>query len=272
MLVSAPSQIFYMSRFSNTLLAAAAGLFAAQATTIHCSAETSKTTPAIAQTNANADVAAAAAVADDAAAPPALAKVTVVRKRVKVWKRVKVVRRVPPPAPAPPAPAPAPAKPAAPTPPTSPAAPAADFADTARYGKIVSTGAIVRTRSSRSDDIPEFHGSLVRGPTRPKRAFITNYEETPWVILDLRAERQITALHILNANFNGKFATDAKPLLIEVSTDAKEWKKIHEDAEARLVWKVDIAAKPAAGRYVRISLKHGVPRTFQLNRVSVWGK
>jgi hypothetical protein len=133
--------------------------------------------------------------------------------------------------------------------------------------------------------MPEFHGSLVRGPVQPKRAFNTDYEETPWVALDLRSPRQITALRIKNANFKGKFPPDTKPLIVEVSDDGVAWRTVYEDNESRLEWKIDFtkatgkaAGKAAAGsseiiaRHVRIGLKHGVPRTLQLSRVSIFGK
>jgi hypothetical protein len=157
--------------------------------------------------------------------------------------------------------------------PASAPPPAPDFANIHKFGKAVSEKAIVRICSSGVGDRPELHGCLVRGPEIPKRAFITNSEEAPWLILDLQETFAITGVHVVNAAYK-TVVSGNKPLTLELSTDSSTWTKVFEDTaeKAGVDWKIDLAAKSTPARYVRIGLKHGIPRIFQLKRVTVYGK
>ncbi len=140
------------------------------------------------------------------------------------------------------------------------------------HGKhVVSGNALVRVCSSGYGDLPENHFCLVRGPVL-NPVFITEKEQLPWVMLDLRATRKITALDIVNAK--GKAGAGNTGLTVEISKDGSAWTQVFQagDETPGNDWKIKLGEKSAKARYVRVSLKQSNPRIFRLNRITVYGE
>jgi hypothetical protein len=94
--------------------------------------------------------------------------------------------------------------------------------------------------------------------------FHTNEETDPWIEIDLGAPRQFSAVRVVNRR--DCCPERASPLLIEVSTDQKQFKKVAERSGPFGSWKATF--DPVIARWVRVRLK-GPQRILHLAGVRV---
>ena len=87
-------------------------------------------------------------------------------------------------------------------------------------------------------------------PESPNFFFHTLEEASPWVEFDLRASRKVTRVHVEN---RVDCCTErADPLVIEVSSDQKRWKRVARHEGVFTEW--DAEFSPVQARYLRVRL------------------
>jgi hypothetical protein len=82
----------------------------------------------------------------------------------------------------------------------------------------------------------------------PGMFFHTNDDDSPWVMIDLGSKKQFSEVRVWNR-------TDccperAVPLVVEVSSDKKQWKELGSRRDVFSTWKVTFS--PVKGRFVRV--------------------
>jgi hypothetical protein len=146
-----------------------------------------------------------------------------------------------------------------------------DFAG-GKYGKIISTKALVKVSSTSSYDSPENHLNLVRGPVVPC-AFHTNKEKNPHVLLKLPAPAEIKGLEILNRGDGSGFRSAT--LTVSVSENGSDWKEIWSagnKAEDRwAITCVDAGGRGHKAAWVKLETKPEKADYFHLSRVTLYG-
>lgn len=98
-------------------------------------------------------------------------------------------------------------------------------------------------------------------------AFHTNRESNPHIIIKLK--RSVGIKRIMIENVRGGARERSKGMVVLVSSDRKQWKRIWKGGNAQPVWIIDLKT-PVRAKYVKI----GLPRTeyFHLAGVRIYAK
>ncbi|MBK7865295.1 MAG: discoidin domain-containing protein [Archangiaceae bacterium] len=91
--------------------------------------------------------------------------------------------------------------------------------------------------------------------------FHTQEEDGPWIELDLKELRTFSEVRV--ANRTDCCAERARPLVVELSEDAKKWREVARHDQVFSLWSAKFASQTA--RYVRLR----IPRKTAFHLVSV---
>jgi len=101
-----------------------------------------------------------------------------------------------------------------------------------------------------------------------EHSFHTNEEQTPWLIIDLKAQKAISGLQIVNRP--GSHSLRASNLHIWLSNNDKDWALAYQSTFASARWNLTLV-QPVLARYVKIGLVNETPAFFHLKGVQVIG-
>src|SRR5690606_38479561 len=85
-------------------------------------------------------------------------------------------------------------------------------------------------------------------PESPSFFFHTNDEDQPWVELDLGTAQRFSSVKVKNRE--DCCSERAVPLVVEVSSDGKQWKQLARKNEVFTTWTAEFS--PVEGRWVRL--------------------
>ena len=103
-----------------------------------------------------------------------------------------------------------------------------------------------------SSKLYDCHPELIDcGGARTSIFFHTNFENDPWVEIDLLVPTKFSAVTVRNRS-DGAWDR-AYPLVLEVSDDAQAWRVLADQPSEFRVWKAKF--EPVTARYVRVRAK-----------------
>jgi hypothetical protein len=139
-------------------------------------------------------------------------------------------------------------------------------------GDLVSKDGLLKTSSTCNHDDPaRYPLAIDDSPCAGRGAFHTDGEEAPWAIVMLAGPTEVKGLVIEN-RFGGYNATRQVPLVVEVSEDGSEWRKVYETEAAQDTYRVDLRGVANRTRQVRVSRKAGAKKeVYHLNKILVYG-
>ncbi|MBT3374423.1 MAG: sulfatase-like hydrolase/transferase [Lentisphaerae bacterium] len=124
------------------------------------------------------------------------------------------------------------------------------------------------THSSLSTRFGTPHNHTLLTTMEGKQSFHTDKEERPWIVIDLKRERPVVGLEILNRpDLIGR----AQNLRVWASGDNEHWNEVFRATAALPRWLVKID-QPHAVRYIKIGLIDTAPQYFHLKGVKVFAK
>ncbi len=151
------------------------------------------------------------------------------------------------------------------------APPGAGGADPARLPGVqrLSDGATFRASSALDSD-PASGQLLAAGDDAAPFAFHTREEEAPHVIIDLKREREVAGLTLVNrVDERPEIRARAASLAAWTSADGDTWKTVWLADGPETEWRC-VLQPPVPARYVKVGLRS---RNFlHLKRVFVWGR
>jgi len=144
------------------------------------------------------------------------------------------------------------------------------------YGEVISSEAALALSSRSPQNRDADHGLLFSEKGSPRGfAFQTGKELNPWATIDLGAEHLVSAVHIVNRAGDKQ----NRGLILSSSEDGGTWTRIWQAATREKEWIVPVTRFHAgldvpgrSARYLKLEVKHNSPRSFQLHRVTVFGK
>ena len=139
-------------------------------------------------------------------------------------------------------------------------------------GDLVSKDGLIKTSSTCGHDDPaRYPMAIDESACAGRGAFHTDGEESPWAIVMLAGPTQVKGLVIEN-RFGGYNATRQVPLIVEVSEDGNEWRKVFETENAQETYRIDLRGTENRTRQVRVSRKAKAKKeVFHLNKILVYG-
>ena len=139
-------------------------------------------------------------------------------------------------------------------------------------GDLVSKDGLLQTSSTCGHDDPaRYPMAIDESACAGRGAFHTDGEESPWAIVMLAGPTEVKGLVIEN-RFGGYNATRQVPLVVEVSEDGSEWRKVYETEAAQDTYRVDLRGVANRTRQVRVKRKEKAKKeVFHLNKILVYG-
>ena len=144
--------------------------------------------------------------------------------------------------------------------------PAKDFG-----GDLVSKDGLLQTSSTCGHDHPETYPLAIDDSPCGGGTFHTDGEESPWAIVMLAGPTDVKGVVVEN-RFGGYNGTRQVPLVVEVSEDGSEWRKVFETETRQDTYRIDLRGSAPRARQVRVSRKAGARKeVFHLNKILVYG-
>ena len=139
-------------------------------------------------------------------------------------------------------------------------------------GDLVSKDGLIQTSSTCGHDDPaRYPLAIDESACAGRGAFHTDGEEYPWATVILAGPTQVNGVLIEN-RFGGYNATRQVPLIVEISEDGKEWRKIFETETVQDTYRIDLRGADNRTRHVRVSRKEKAKKeVFHLNKILVYG-
>jgi alpha-L-fucosidase len=142
------------------------------------------------------------------------------------------------------------------------------------YGEPISRDATFEISSSKTDKLIDVSDRTLFTDSKSPYAFQTKPENTPWVVIDLGASKNVKGLRITNGP--GMTHTDGMELL--VSDDKTRWTSVWKAAATESVWEVPVTRFDAGAhvpgvpaRYLKIQLNSPHKFSLALKQVEVFG-
>lgn len=135
------------------------------------------------------------------------------------------------------------------------------------YGApLVSGDALVRISSSGTGDTPEDYARVSDAtPYDPKRKglFATKPEDAPYAVVELAGDVDVTGVTVVG---------EAKDLVLWLSEDGEEWRKVGDAATVAGDLRVDLRKDSPSAKFVKVGFEPGgSKRSLSLSKILVYG-
>ncbi|MBQ2623705.1 MAG: hypothetical protein IJG18_01250 [Kiritimatiellae bacterium] len=135
------------------------------------------------------------------------------------------------------------------------------------YGApLVSGDALVRISSSGTGDTPEDYARVSDAtPYDPKRKglFATKPEDAPWAVVELAGDVDVTGVTVVG---------EAKDLVLWLSEDGEEWRKVGDAATVAGDLRVDLRKDSPTANFVKVGFEPGGgKKPLSLSKILVYG-
>jgi hypothetical protein len=138
-------------------------------------------------------------------------------------------------------------------------------------GDLVSKDGLLQTSSTSGHDKPARYPLAIDESACGEGAFHTESEENPWATVFLAGPTDVKGIIVEN-RFGGINGGRQVPLVVEISEDGSEWKKVFETESKQDTYRIDLRATGNRTRQVRVSRKAGARKEFfHLNKILVYG-
>ena len=131
---------------------------------------------------------------------------------------------------------------------------------------LVSGDALVRISSSGKGDTPEDYARVPDAtPYDPKRKglFATKPEDAPWAVVELASDVDVTGVTVVG---------EAKDLVLWLSEDGEEWRKVGDAATVAGDLRVDLRKDSPTAKFVKVGFgPGGGKKPLSLSKILVYG-
>ena len=131
---------------------------------------------------------------------------------------------------------------------------------------LVSGDALVRISSSGKGDTPEDYARVSDAtPYDPKRKglFATKPEDAPWAVVELAGDVDVTGVTVVG---------EAKDLVLWLSEDGEEWRKVGDAATVAGDLRVDLRKDSPTANFVKVGFEPGGgKKPLSLSKILVYG-
>jgi len=142
-------------------------------------------------------------------------------------------------------------------------------------GRLVSAKGMLMISSTCGHDKSELYGRTIDSTRQPnpnnpndRGTFHTGKEKSPWAIVELPGDAQVTGIFLLSANN----AERNVPFEVFVSTDKKEWQRVYQTDKAQGEYRISLD-KPTRARYVKVARTPEAKEDFfHFGKILVYGK
>ena len=139
-------------------------------------------------------------------------------------------------------------------------------------GQLLSDAGLLQTSTTSLWDHPEDYPRALDATPAAEYAFHTDKEKDPWALVTLAGPAEVRGIVLVNRT-NGTNGWRQTPIAVQVSEDGSAWRTVFTDAEARAVYRVDLAAAAPHAKFVKVLREpEAQDNYFHLRKILVYGK
>ena len=139
-------------------------------------------------------------------------------------------------------------------------------------GKLVSAEGMLQISSTSRWDHPANYAFALDETALLGNAFHTAKEKEPWATVVLAGACTVRGVLVVNKTPGKGYRPRQAPIEVLLSEDGKEWKSVFIDKKVRDEYRVDLGAKKARAKFIRVRRMTGVKNEFfHLNKILVYG-
>ncbi len=137
-------------------------------------------------------------------------------------------------------------------------------------GKLLSDKGLLQLSSTSGWDTPELYQRVINASAAVDRGFHTNKDTSPWAMITLPGEAEISGIYIEPTRGNGGRNI---PLEVWVSDNGTDWTSVFTTDKYSNSWKIDLSKSPIKAKFVKVGrVPENRAEYFHLRKILVYGK